>query len=80
MTFYRISILAGRYNRDLTREEIEKCRKDTLVFDGDNCVGTALDFLLKFKGEPRKFINKKIIEDNLQLHAHNGSGFDTWVL
>ena len=80
MTFYRLSKLAGRYNLDLTRKEIEKCRKDTLVFDGDNCVGTALDFFLKFKGEPCKFFNNKTVGDNLQLHAHNGSGFDTWVL
>ena len=59
MTFYRISKLAGRQNRDLTPYEIEKGKKDTLVFDGDNCVGNALDFLLKFKGEPRETtINK----------------------
>ena len=27
MTFYRLSKLAGRYNRDLTPYEIEKCKK-----------------------------------------------------
>ena len=50
MMFYRLSKIAGRYNRDLTREEIEKCRKDILVFDGDKCVGNALDFFLKIQG------------------------------
>ena len=35
--FYRLSNLAGRYNRDLTPSELEKCRKDTIAFDGDNC-------------------------------------------
>ena len=36
--FYRLSKLDGRYNRDLTPDELEKCRKDTIAFDGDNCV------------------------------------------
>ena len=79
--FYRLSKLACRYNRDLTPYEIEKCRKDSIVFDGDNCVGNALDFCLKLKGEERRTsLNNKIVEYNLQLHAHNGSGFDTWII
>ena len=31
------------------------------------------------KGEERK-VKNKIVEYNLQLHAHNGSGFDTWMI
>ena len=42
--FNRLSKLAGRFNRDLTLDEIEKCKKDTSAFDGDNCVSKALDF------------------------------------
>ena len=53
MTFHRLSKLAGRYNRDLTPCELEKCRKDTLVSDGDNCITNASEFLLKFKEEQR---------------------------
>ena len=34
---------------------------------------------LKFKVEERKNKNK-IVEYNLQLHAHNGSGFDIWII
>ena len=41
--FHRLIKLAGRYNRDLTKDEIEKCNKDTIAFDGDNCVEKALD-------------------------------------
>ena len=78
--FYRLSKLTGRYNRDLTKDEIEKCRKDTIAFDGDNCVEKALDFCLKLKGEEYKDKKGKFLEYNLQLHAHNGSGFDTWVV
>ena len=79
--FYRLSKLAGRYNRDLNPSDLDKCRKDTIVFDGDDCIEKALDYLLKLKGEERKVNNNnKIVEYNLQLHAHNGSGFDTWVI
>ena len=39
--FYRLSKLAGRYDRDLTPDDLEKCRKDTIAFDGDNCVEKA---------------------------------------
>ena len=42
--FYRLSKLAGRYDRDLTPDELDKCRKDTTDFDGDNCVEKALVF------------------------------------
>ena len=31
------------------------------------------------KGEERQ-VKNKIVEYNLQLHAHNGSGFDTWII
>ena len=77
--FYRLSKLAGRYNRDLTRGELEKCRNDTVAFDGENCVSKALDFCVKLKGEERK-VKNKTVENNFQLHAHNGSGFDTWIV
>ena len=36
--FYRLSKLAGRYYRDLPPDKLEKCRKDTIAFDGDDCV------------------------------------------
>ena len=44
MIFYRLSKIAGRHTCDLTHEEIIKCRKDTLVFDADECVKNASDF------------------------------------
>ena len=78
--FYRLNKLAGRYNRDLTLEEREKCKKDTIAFDGDNCVEKALDFCLKLKGEEYEDKKGKVLEYNLQLHAHNGFGFDTWIV
>ena len=38
-----------------------------------------LDVVLSFKGEPKKFKNK-IVENNLYLTAHKGSGFDSYVV
>ena len=77
--FSSINKLAGRYNGDWTPYEIDRCKKETFVFNGDDCVTKALDFLLKFKGEERK-VKNKIVENNLQLHAHLGSGFDSWII
>ena len=79
MTFYRVSKIAGRYERDPTQEELRKSINDTIAFSGDNCINDALDYCLKLKGEERK-VKIKIVEYNLQMHAHNGSGFDTWII
>ena len=74
--FYRLSKLAGRYNRDLTSDRREKCKRDTIAFDGDNYVEKALDFCLKLKGEEYKDKKCKVLEFNRQLHSRIGSGFD----
>ena len=79
MTFYRLSKIAGRFERDPSAEELQKSINDTIAFAGDNCINNALYYLLKLKGEERK-VNIKIVEYNLQMHAHNGSGFDTWII
>ena len=79
MTFYRSSKIAGRYERDPTQEELQKSIDDTIAFAGDNCIVNALDFCLKFKGDERK-LKYKIVEYLFQLHAHNGFGFDTWII
>ena len=79
LTFYRLSKIAGRYERDPTRDELQKSIDDTIPFAGENCIKNALDFLLKLKGEERK-VKHKTAEYNLQLHAHNGSAFDSWII
>ena len=60
ISFYRLSKLARKYNRDLTQYEIEKCKEDTLVYDGDVCIFKASDFLLNFRGEVRKVKNEVV--------------------
>ena len=77
---HRLSKLAGWYNRDLTPHELDKCKRDTILFDGNNCVNNASDFCLKLKGEERNDNKNKLLDYNLQLHAHNGSRFDTWIV
>ena len=79
--FLSIGKLAGKFIEEkVTLYEIDKCKKDTIVFDGDDRVTNALDFCLKLKGEERKDKKNGIIEYNLQIHAHNGRGFDDWIL
>ena len=38
-----------------------------------------LDHVLSFEGEPKK-VKNKIVEYNLCLIGHNGSGFDSYVV
>ena len=49
------------------------------MFEEEDCFTKALDFLLKFKGEER-LVKNGIVEYTLQIDAHNGSGFDTWII
>ena len=52
---------------------------DCVVFKGTDCIIDMLDHILSFKGEPKK-VKNKIVEDILYLIAHNGSGFDSYVV
>ena len=54
--------------------------KDTIAFAGEKCTKSTLDYCLKkIKGDERR-VKNKIVENNLQLHAQNGSGFDNWII
>ena len=79
MTFYRKRKLAGRYRQDPSQDELEISIKDTIAFAGDKCISNALDYCLKLKGDERK-VKTKIVEYNIQLHAHKRSRFDTWII
>ena len=79
MTFYRLSKIAGRYDRDPTPNELQKSINDTIAFMGDECIDKVLDYCLKLRRDEKK-LNNRVISYNLQLHAHNGSGFDTWII
>ena len=53
-------------------------KKENFVFVGGKCIGNASDYLVKLKGDEKK-IKHKIVDCNLQLHAHNGSEIDFWI-
>ena len=76
---YKLSKISGKCHRDISKQEYQKCLNDCVVFKGTDCINEVLDCVLSFKGEPKK-IKNKIVEDNLYLIAHNGSGFDSYVV
>ena len=78
-SFPRLRKLPCKYDQDSTLKLHEECEKDSMVCYGDKCFTKKLDFLLKLKGEEGK-VDNKIVENSLQLHAQNGSGFDTWII
>ena len=76
---YKLSKISGKYYRDISEQEYQKCLNGCVVFKGTGCVNEMLDHVLSFKGEPKK-VKNKIVGYNLYLIAHNGSGFDSYVL
>ena len=79
VSLYRVSKISRRYNRDLTKEEYEKCKNDTVVYKGTSCINQMLDNIITMKGEPKK-VNDKIVEYELHMLAHNGSSFGTYII
>ena len=75
---YRLSKISGKYNRDKSEKEYQKCLNDCVVFKGTDCINEKLDHVLLFKGEAKKV--NKIVKYNLYLLAHKGSGFDSYVV
>ena len=76
---YRLSKISGKYNRDISEKEYQKCLNDCFVFKGLDNINEMLDYVLQFKGE-RKRINNKFVKYNLYLMAHKGSGFDSYIV
>ena len=76
---YRLSKISGKYYRDVSEREYQKCLNDCIVFKGLDNINKMLDYVLQYKGEP-KTINSKLVKYNLYLIAHKGSGFDSYVV
>ena len=76
---YKLSKISGKYHRDISEQEYQKCLNDCVVFKGTDCINEMLDHVLPFKREPKK-VKNKIVEYNLYLTAQNGSGFDSYVV
>ena len=76
---YKLSKLSGKYHRDISEQEYQKCLNDCVIFTGTDCISKMLDHVSSFKGEPKK-VKNEIVEYNLYLISHNGSGFDSYVV
>ena len=76
---YRLSKLSGKCNRDNSEKEYQKCLSDCIVFKGLDNINEMLDYVLQFEGEPKR-VNFEIVNYNLYLLAHKGSGFDSYVV
>ena len=76
---YRLSKISGKYYRDISEKEYQKCLNDCIVFKGLDNINKMLDYVLQFKGEPKR-MNNKIVKYNLYLIAHKGSGFYSYVV
>ena len=76
---YKLSKLSGKYHRHISEQEYQKSLNDCVVSKGTDCINEMLDHVLSFKGEPKK-VKNKIVEYDLYLIAHNGSGFDSYVV
>ena len=61
---YKLSKTSGRYNRDVTEKEYQKCLTDCVVFSGSGCSIELLDHVLLFKGEAKK-VKFKVPENSL---------------
>ena len=57
---YRLSKLSGKYNRDISEKEYQKCLNDCIVLKGLDNINQMLDYVLQFKGEPKRINNKNV--------------------
>ena len=75
---YRLSKISGKFYRDISEKEYQKCSNDCVVFRGLDNINEILDYVLQYKGEPERISNKSV-KYNLSLIAHKGNGFDSYV-
>ena len=61
---YKLSKISGKYIRDISANEYQKCLIDCVVFNGTCCIIEMLDNVLSFKGEAEN-IYIRIGENNL---------------
>ena len=50
----KLSKNSGKYHRDISEQEYQKCLNDFVVSKGTDCINEKLCHVLSFKGEPKK--------------------------
>ena len=76
---YGLSKISGKFYRDISGKEYQKCLYDCIVFKGLDNINKMLDYVLQSKRDPERS-NSKIVKFNKYLIAHKGSGFDSYVV
>ena len=61
------------------KKNINKVKKDTILFVEDSCITKILKCLLTLKGEDNK-VSQKIVQYRLQMHAHIGKVIAAWLI
>ena len=51
---YKLSKISGKYYRDISEQEYQKCLTDCVVFKGTDSFNEMLDHVLSFEGEAKK--------------------------
>ena len=51
---YTLSKISGKYHRDISEQEYQKCLNDCVVFKGTDCINEVLDHVLSFKENQKK--------------------------
>ena len=57
---YRLSKLSGKYNRDITKREHEKCKNVCIVSKGLDNINELIDYVSQFEGEAKTTNNKNV--------------------
>ena len=55
---YRLSKNSGKHIQEITEQEYQKCLRDCIVFKRINNINEMLDYVLQFKGKPKRNNNK----------------------
>ena len=49
---YKLSKISGKYHRDISEQEYQKCLNDCVVFKGTDCINEMYNLVLSFGREP----------------------------
>ena len=83
VSFYPVSRILGKCDRDSTKEAIEICKNDRVVMEVEFCISQMFEYLKNYKGEPKRIKVKSmpmIGGFDLKLIGNNGSEFDSWII
>ena len=76
---YRLSKISGKFYQEISEKEYQNCLNDCIVSKGLDNINKMLDYVLQFKGEPKR-ISNKVVKYKLYLIAHKRNGFDSYVV